>query len=54
MNEQIPKKEKKNTTYKIIGRSSNDEIKKRRDICTDVHKAHPNLSKNRLIDVSVK
>lgn len=50
MNEQIPKKEKKNTTYKIIGRSSNDEIKKRRDICTDVHKAHPNLSKNRLID----
>ena len=50
MNEQIPKKEKNNTTYKIIGRSSNDEIKKRRDICTDVHKAHPNLSKNRLID----
>ncbi len=50
MSKQTPKKEENNTTQKIIGRSSNEEIKNRHEAYCKLRKIYPTLSKGEFIN----
>lgn len=49
--DQKPKKEGNTKTNKIVGRSSNAEIERRKEICEDLRKENPQMPKRKFIEL---